>query len=118
VEETIMMPQVTFRGISPSPTIVDVVWKRAQKLGEFSPQLEGCHVVIDASSHGSQRRVSYRVSVHLTGGTNAETRTTRQAESDNLYVAMRDAFDAVRRQLAGRGKTPRVFGVSALEGLH
>ena len=112
-----MMPQVTFRGIAPSPTIVDVVWKRARKLGDVAPQLEGCHVVIEASSHGSQRRVSYRVLVHLTGGTSAETRTTRQAESDNLYVAMRDAFDAVRRQLAARGKSPRVFGVSALEGL-
>ena len=113
-----MMPQVTFRGISPSPTIVDVVWKRARKLSEVAPQLEGCHVVLEASSHGSHRRVSYRVVVHLTGGTTAETRTTRQAESDNLYVAMRDAFDAARRQLAARGKSPRGFGVPAFGGLH
>ena len=113
-----MMPQVTFRGISPSPTIVDVVWKRARKLSEVAPQLQGCHVVLEASSHGSQRRVSYRVVVHLTGGTTAETRTTRQAESDNLYVAMRDAFDAARRQLAARGKGPRGFGVPAFGGLH
>jgi ribosome-associated translation inhibitor RaiA len=112
-----MMPQVTFRGITPSPTIVAVVWKRARKLGEVSPQLEGCHVVIEASSHGSQRRVSYRVAVHLTGGMSAETRTTRQAESDNLYVAMRDAFDAVRRQLATRGRSPRGFGVQQFEEL-
>ncbi len=113
-----MMPQVTFRGISPSPTIVDVVWKRSRKLQEVSPQLEGCHVVIEASSHGSQRRISYRVSVHLTGGTSAETRTTRQAESDNLYVAMRDAFDAARRQLAARGRSPRGTGVPLYGGLH
>jgi ribosome-associated translation inhibitor RaiA len=113
-----MMPQVTFRGVAPSPTIVDVVWKRSRKLQEVSPQLEGCHVVIEASSHGSQRRVSYRVSVHLTGGTSAETRTTRQAESDNLYVAMRDAFDAARRQLAARGRSPRGAGVPLYGGLH
>jgi ribosome-associated translation inhibitor RaiA len=113
-----MMPQVTFRGMTPSPTIVDVVWKRSRKLGDVAPQLEGCHVVIEASSHGSQRRVSYRVAVHLTGGTNAETRTTRQAESDNLYVAMRDAFDAIRRQLAARGKSPRGMGVQLFGELH
>jgi ribosome-associated translation inhibitor RaiA len=113
-----MMPQVTFRGIAPSPTIVDVVWKRARKLGEVVPQIAGCHVVIEASAHGSHRRVSYRVAVHLTGGTAAETRTTRQAESDNLYVAMRDAFDAARRQLAARGRSPRGLGVPTFEGLH
>jgi ribosome-associated translation inhibitor RaiA len=113
-----MMPQVTFRGITPSPTIVDVVWKRARKLGEVAPQLEGCHVVIEASSHGSHRRVRYRVAVHLTGGTSAETRTTRQAESDNLYVAMRDVFDAARRQLAARGRSSRGIGASAAAALH
>jgi ribosome-associated translation inhibitor RaiA len=101
-----MMPQVTFRGISPSPTVVDVVWKRARKLSEFAPQLEGCHVVVEACSHGSHRRISYRASVHLTGGTSAKTRTIRQAESDNLYVALREAFDAARRQLAARGRSP------------
>jgi ribosome-associated translation inhibitor RaiA len=113
-----MMPQVTFRGITPSPTIVDVVWKRARKLGEVAPMLEGCHVVIEASSHGSHRRVSYRVAVHLTGGTSAETRTTRQAESDNLYVAMREVFDAARRQLAARGRSPRGIGATATPALH
>jgi hypothetical protein len=107
-----MMPQITFRGIAPSPTIVDVVWKRSRKLGEIAPQLEGCHVVIEASSHGSQRRVSYRVVIHLTGGTNAETRTTRQAESDRLSVAVRNAFDAARKQLATRGKSPRGYGIA------
>jgi len=112
-----MMPQVTFRGISPSPTVVDVVWKRARKLNEISPQLKGCHVVVEASSHGSQRRVTYRAVVHLTGGTNARTRTTRQAESDNLYVALRDAFDAARRQLAARGRGPRETGVPMFGGL-
>jgi DTW domain-containing protein YfiP len=112
-----MMPQVTFRGIAPSPTVVDVVWKRARKLSEVAPQLEGCHVVIEAASHGSQRRISYRASVHLTGGTSARTRTIRQAESDNLYVALRDAFDAARRQLAARGKSPRETGAPLFGGL-
>jgi DTW domain-containing protein YfiP len=111
-----MMPQVTFRGIAPSPLVVDVVWKRARKLSEVAPRLEGCHVVIEACSHGSHRRISYRASVHLTGGTSAKTRTIRQAESDNLYVALRDAFDAARRQLAARGRGPQHKGAPSMEG--
>jgi len=113
-----MMPQVTFRGIAPSPTVVDLVWKRAQKLEELAPQLQGCHVVIEASSHGSHRRISFRVVVHLTGGTRAKTRTTRQAEGEVLSVAVRDAFDAARRQLAARGKGSRDTWVSQLGDLH
>lgn len=106
-----MMPQVTFRGMAPSETIVDLVWKRSRKLNELAPQLEGCHVVIEASSHGSQRRINYRVVIHLTGGTDATSRSTRQAESDNLSAATRDAFDAARRQLVMSGKSPRGFGI-------
>jgi hypothetical protein len=102
-----MLPHVTFRGISPSPNIVDQIWRRAQKLGDMAPQLEGCQVVIEAQSHGSQRRVSYRVVIHLTGGTSAEFRTTRQAEADTLSVAMRGAFDAARRQLTARSRSER-----------
>jgi hypothetical protein len=113
-----MLPQITFRGISPSSNIVNQVWKRAQKLGEMAPQLEGCQVVIQAQSHGSQRRISYRVVIHLTGGTSAEFRTTRQAEADMLSVAIRAAFDAARRQLTARSRSERASAVSVLEGLY
>jgi len=114
-----MLPQVTFRGIDPSPKLVDQIWKRAQKLEEMAPQLEGCQVVIHAQSHGSQRRVSYRVVIHLTGGTSAESRTTRQAEAETLSVAMRGAFDAARRQLVARSRSERSPStLTALGGLH
>ena len=112
-----MLPQVTFRGLSPSSSIVDVVFRKAKKLGVIAPQLEGCHVVIEVSGRGSQRRQEYRVSVHLSGGTIAARRSTRHATNDNVYVALRDVFEATRRQLETRGVRSR--GQQApLEVLH
>lgn len=102
-----MLPQVTFRGLTPSPSVVEVVWKKAKKLSDVAPQLGGCHVVIEASCRGNQRHPSYRVSVHLTGGTRAARRGARHAISHNVYVALRDAFEAARRQLEARGRHAR-----------
>ena len=102
-----MLPQVTFRGLSPSSSIVSLVFRKAQKLGVMAPQLEGCHVVIELASRGSQRHCEYRVAVHLSGGTIATRRGVRQASHENVYVALREAFEAARRQLETRGIRPR-----------
>ncbi len=103
-----MLPQVTFRGLSPSSSIVAVVFRKARKLGVIAPQLEGCHVVIETTSRGSsQRHCEYRVAVHLSGGTDASRRGARHATHQNVYVAVRDAFEAARRQLETRGVRPR-----------
>lgn len=108
-----MLPQVTFRGLLPSAEIIDIVCKKASKLNDVEPQLRGCHVVIEASPRGSQRPSSYRVSVHLSGGTSAGRRHARHASDENLHVALRDVFRATLRQLVTRDKHPRPVGSSA-----
>ena len=97
-----MVPQVTFRGLSPSPAIVTLVFRKAKKLEAIAPQLQGCHVVIEQASCGSQRHCEYRVVVHLSGGTIAARREARHASDENVYVALREAFLAARRQLEMR----------------
>ena len=114
-----MLPQVTFRGLSPSSAIVDVVFRKAQKLGVMAPQLEGCHVVIEVASRGaSHKHTQYRVAVHLTGGTAASRRSPRHSLNDNVYVALRDAFEAARRQLETRGVRPTRGQHALLEVTH
>ena len=100
-----MLPQVTFRGLAPSPSIVESVWKKARKLGELEPSVRGCHVVIEASSsHGPQL---FKVTVQLTGGASASRRQARHAADANVHVALRDAFRATRRKLESRDKHAR-----------
>lgn len=97
-----MVPQVTFRGLSPSPSIVALVFRKAKKLGALAPELQGCHVVIEQAWCGSPRHCEYRVVVHLSGGTVAARRAARHALHENVHVALRDAFAAARRQLEPR----------------
>lgn len=109
-----MQPQVTFRGLAPSQTIVESVWKRAEKLAELEPALRGCHVVIEAASRTSSTRPSaYKVTVQLTGGTSASRRHARHAVDANVHTALRDAFRSARRQLDGRDKHARANASSA-----
>lgn len=116
-----MQPQVTFRGLAPSQTVVETVWKKAQKLAEIEPSLRGCHVVIEAVSRSPSTRPStYKVMVQLTGGTSADRRHARHAVSANVHSALRDAFRATRRQLEGRDKHARANAAHAwrLDPLH
>ncbi len=108
-----MLPEVTFRGLAPSPSVVEAVWKKTKRLTDVAPQLGGCHVVIEAESRGQRRHPSFRVVVHLTGGTSATRRGARHATSSNVHVALRDAFDAARRQLETRSKHARGRGHAA-----
>ena len=101
-----MLPQVTFRGLSPSAEIVETVVKKAKKLSEIAPQLRGCHVVIEAASRGSQRPLSYRVSLQLSGGTEVERRRPRHVTHENLHVALGDVFKLAHRQLIMRSIRP------------
>ena len=107
-----MRPQVTFRGLSPSASVVEAVSRKTQKLAELEPMLSGCHVVIEAASRSAQRPTSYRVTVQLLGGRRADYRNARHAHDSNVQVAVRDAFRAARRQLEGRDKHAR--GLPAL----
>jgi hypothetical protein len=107
--QTVMLPQVTFRGLSPSASVVETVWRKARKLAELEPALSGCHVVIEAETRGAQRPMSYRVTVQLLGGKRHEYRHARHAQDANAHVALRDAFRAARRQLEGRSKHGRAL---------
>ena len=110
-----MLPQVTFRGLTPSAEIVETVVKKAQKLTEIAPVLRGCHVVIEAESRGSQRPLSYRVTIHLTGGTELARRQPRHVTHENLHTALGDLFRAARRQLTMRGIRPALGRSSSYE---
>lgn len=101
-----MLPQVTFRGLSPSAEIVETVVKKAHKLSEIAPVLRGCHIVIEAESRGSQRPLAYKVTIHLTGGTELARRQPRHVTHENLHVALGDVFRAARRQLTMKGVRP------------
>ena len=94
--------QISFRGMEPSPSTEAQVRKRAGELEQFSDRISVCRVVLEAAHRRHRQGNIYHVRVDLTvpGG---RVVVNREPEGDHahedLHVAIRDAFDAVRRRL-------------------
>lgn len=58
-------PQVSFRGMEPSPSVEEVVHDRIARLSRFHDRITSCSVVIEAPHrHGRQGKL-YRVLVDI-----------------------------------------------------
>ena len=94
--------QITFKGMGPSEAIEANVREKAEKLERFSDHLMSCRVVIEAPHRHRQKGKLYHVCVDLSvvGG---ELVVTHEGPLDHahedVYVAIRDSFNAAIRQL-------------------
>lgn len=94
--------QITFRDIPPSEAIEAKIRERAAKLDRFGERIMGCHVVVEAPHRHQKKGFLYNVSIDLTlpgreivVNREPSARTSHQ----DVYVAIRDAFNAAARQL-------------------
>lgn len=94
--------QVTFRGFPHSDAVEANIRGKAEKLDHFFPDIMGCHVVVESHHRHHQHGNLYHVSIDLTvpGRELAVTRDPKKHQAhEDVYVAIRDAFDAARRRL-------------------
>ena len=89
--------QITARDIVLTEAIEMAVRKKAEKLDQFSDRIMACRVVIECPHKHHHKGVQYNVHIDLTVP-GAELVVKREPNED-LYVALRDAFDAAARQL-------------------
>ena len=94
--------QITFHRLERSDAIAAKVGERAQKLEKYFDGIQSCRVAIEVPHHhhakGNQFRV--RVEVLVPGQQLVVTRGPGEDGSyTDVYVAIRDAFDAMRPQL-------------------
>lgn len=89
--------QVTLRDIAPSEAVESYIRERADKLEAFHPHLMSCRVVVEAPVRHHRKGGPFTVRIDITVPGD-EIVINRKADED-LYVAIREAFDAVRRRL-------------------
>ena len=89
--------QITFRHMPQSDAVEAAIRDRVDKLEAFYPALISCRVVLDEDRlHPQQgRHFNVRLDLHVPGH---EFATTREHDED-VYVALRDAFDSAQRWL-------------------
>jgi ribosome-associated translation inhibitor RaiA len=94
--------QLQFRNLEPSPAIEAAVRKYVNKLQNFNGDIISCRVAIESPHKHQYKGKLYRVvvDVRVPGKEIVVSRAPddQQAHED-VYVAIRDAFDAARRQI-------------------
>jgi ribosomal subunit interface protein len=95
-------PQITFRNIAPSPAIEDNVRQHMAKLERFHKHIISCRVTIEAPHRHHHKGQLYQVAIDLSvpgGELLANRGSDKNHAHEDVYVAIRDAFQALRRQL-------------------
>lgn len=100
-------PDIRFVGIEPSGALASAARDRVAKLELSCPAMTACDVVIELGHrHRRQGRpFAVRIDVTLSGHAGAVSRV----ENEDVYVALRDAFDHMGRQLEDTMRRMQAF---------
>lgn len=102
--------QIVFHNIDQSEAIIESVNKRIDKLRRFCSDIIGGRVVLDAPHNNHQKGKVYSVTLEL-NIPNKPVKVTQEHHDnhahEDLYVAIRDAFNAAERQLKSVDKKHR-----------
>ena len=105
--------EIRFHQMEPSPTVEARIRAKAADLERFSDQITSCRVIVEKDHRQHRKGNLFRVRIDL-GVPGKEIVANRKGPMDHAHediqVAIRDAFNAVTRQLedhvrARRGKT-------------
>lgn len=98
-----MLPvQITAKDILVTPVLEAQIRKRVDKLKHYYDRINSCRVVITLPKQHMNQGKIYNVHLDLKV-TGKELVVTRKSNED-MYVALRDAFDALERQLEEHGR--------------
>ena len=93
--------EIVFHNVDRSPAVEAAVRERVAKLEQFA-EITSCRVTVEAPHKHHQRGNLFevRVDLHFPGGEAIVNRSSSENHAhEDVYVALRDAFDAARRQL-------------------
>jgi len=94
--------QITFRGLPPSEAVEARIREHADRLASFHRRISQCRIMVETPHRRHQHGKLYHVRIDVTfpGGEVVVGRDPRSNHAhEDIYVAIRDAFDAARRQL-------------------
>ncbi len=102
--------QITFRNIASAPAVEALIRERVEALEQYFGRIIGCRVVVEESTRRQHQGKLYHLRVDLTvpGREIVIKRDPPEHHAhEDILVAVRDAFDAARRQLEDYARTAR-----------
>lgn len=97
--------QITIRDIPTSEALETHIREKAGKLEQFYPRITGCRVAVEVPEKHKHQGRRYNVRIDLT--VPGSELVVNRILNEDVYVALRDAFDAARRQLEDYGRRQR-----------
>lgn len=94
--------EITFHNTDPSPSMEAEIRRRAEKLEQFAADIVSCRVTVEAphKHHRQGRLFRVGIDVRLPGTEIVVNRDPSEHHAhEDVYVAIRDAFRAARRQV-------------------
>ena len=88
---------IRFIGLALSEAVATAARDKAAKLDQYFPDIMSCRVTVEqAHKHQNQGRAfAVRIDVTVPG----RELVVNRAQDEDVYIALRDAFEAMRRQL-------------------
>ena len=89
--------QITIRGVEHSDALEAHIRDKAGKLDEFFDHIMSCRVVVEMPHKHHQQGKNFTVRIDI--GVPGSEIVVNRDHAEDVYVALRDAFDAAKRQL-------------------
>ena len=97
--------QITVRDFPQSEALEARIREKAANLGELHPRITSCRVTVEESRKHRQQGRHFQVSLDVR--VPGREIVVNRAHHEDAYVALRDAFDSVKRQLEEIGRARR-----------
>ena len=102
--------QISFHGIPKSEAVEAKIREKVDKLEKFHSHIMSCRVAVEAEHHHHHQGNQYHVRIDITTP-NKELVVSREHHEnkahEDVYVAIRDAFDVAKRQLEDYARIQR-----------
>lgn len=108
--------QLTFRGMDASSAVEEVVRRKAERLERFYSGITSCRVVVELLQKHQQQGRPFGVRIDLT--LPGHELVVNQVENEDVYIALRDAFDDMTRQIEDLARRQRDMEKGHSHALH
>lgn len=89
--------KITIRDMDHSEALDTHIREKANKLEEFFRDITSCHVVVEVPHKHHQQGKQFNVRIDI--GVPGKELVVNRDHAEDVYVALRDAFNAAKRQL-------------------
>lgn len=100
-----LIPQITFKDVPPSGAVEKIILEKASKLERYYNRIIGCRVAVEAVQQRQHQGKLYSVRIDIT--VPGSEIVINRIENEDLYVSIRDAFDAAKRKLEAYAERQR-----------